>query len=43
VARTDGIAQARQEICYWIGKAHRFSFIPRSLCLSREPAGMSVR
>src|ERR1700722_2161036 len=36
VARTDGIAQARQEICYWIGKAHRFSFIPRSLCLTEN-------
>jgi hypothetical protein len=32
VARTDRITQARQEICYWIGKTHRFSFIPRSLC-----------
>jgi hypothetical protein len=38
VTRTDGIADACQEVGYWIGEIHSFSFIPRSLgvCLNGE-------
>jgi hypothetical protein len=28
---TDGVADAGQEVGYWIGEVHSFSFIPRSL------------
>src|SRR5260370_32429216 len=31
MARTDGLADAGQEVCYWISEVHSFSFIPRSL------------
>jgi hypothetical protein len=41
VARTDGIADARHEIGYWVGQTHSLSFTPRSLrLLAEEPAGM---
>jgi hypothetical protein len=30
VARTDGVTDARQKVCYRVGEVHSFSFIPRS-------------
>jgi hypothetical protein len=30
MAGPDGIPDARQKICYWVGQTHSFSFIPRS-------------
>jgi hypothetical protein len=41
---TDGVADAGQEVGYWISEVHSFSFIPRSLDerLRRETAGMFV-
>ena len=41
MAGPDGIPDARQKICYWVGQTHSFSFIPRSSGLTRrKPAGM---
>jgi hypothetical protein len=35
MASPDGIPDARQKICYWVGQTHSFSFIPRSLTTAR--------
>src|SRR5882757_7673988 len=45
VTGTDGVADAGQEVGYWISEVHSFSFIPRSLgrvLYAQEPAGMFV-
>jgi hypothetical protein len=38
---TDGVADAGQEVGYWISEVHSFSFIPRSLdiCLMPRTCG----
>src|ERR1700722_18708180 len=42
MAGPDGVPDARQKICYWVGQTHSFSFIPRSSAIAETCRNVST-